>query len=180
MSQTTESDFAGDPPAAPEEASELRQHIPKQASLLPTVAILAALVPTLFALVALIALVQDDDGGSGADTAQGGEGGGDGEAALTFIATEFAFDPVEASALQEVSITLDNQGAIEHNLNILQAGTVISSEDEYSDDLSIGVIDVAAGETASRDFTLEPGNYQIICSIAGHLASGMAGQIVVS
>ena len=38
----------------------------------------------------------------------------------------------------------------------------------------------AAGETNSASFTLEPGEYQVICTIAGHFDAGMRGTVSAS
>ena len=98
----------------------------------------------------------------------------------TVSASEFAFDPSDLSlaAGSEVSVTLDNGGAVEHNFTVLNAGETISAESEFSEDMVLGAVDnTAAGESNSPTLTREPGDYQVICTTPGHFDAGMAGTI---
>ena len=54
---------------------------------------------------------------------------------ITVGANEFAFDPssVAVAAGQDVTVTLNNSGSIEHEWVILTAGTSISSEAEFDE-----------------------------------------------
>lgn len=117
---------------------------------------------------------------------EGGAGGGGGESAsgtsFSIEADNFVFRPdsYQAPADQDVSVELVNVSAIEHNWTVLQEGTTIAEESEYSDDLSITQIVVAANETASDTINLPAGSYQVICTVAGHFAAGMKAQLTVS
>ena len=78
------------------------------------------------------------------------------------------------AAGQDVTVTLKNSGAIEHEWVILGAGTSISSEAKFDQShVLFEVPIVAAGESASGSFNLAANEYQIICSIEGRLAEGM-------
>ena len=130
-------------------------------------------VVTVLALLGValgvIALVGSDGGGGGAT----------GEA--TVSATEFAFDPTDVAltAGSEVSVTLDNAGAVEHNWTVLSEE--IAAESEFSEDLVLAAVDnTAGGESNSASFTLEPGEYQVICTIPGHFDAGMQGTVSAS
>ncbi len=139
-------------------------------------------VVTVLALLGValgvIALVASDGGGGSAAPAAGG-GGATGDA--TVSATEFAFDPADVAltAGSEVSVTLDNAGAVEHNWTVLSEE--IAAESEFSEDLVLAAVDnTAAGESTSASFTLEPGEYQVICTIPGHFDAGMQGTVSAS
>lgn len=130
------------------------------------------------AIVAVVLATGDDDGGGGGSAAPSGP-----TDQLEIIATDFAFDPVDAEifADQEASVTLVNDGAVEHNWTVLEAGTVIAAEDEFDESMvEAAVGDAAAGETAEGGVTLAEGEYQVICTIAGHLDAGMQGTVVAS
>lgn len=138
-------------------------------------------VVTVLALLGValgvIALVASDGGGGSA--APAGGGGATGEA--TVGATEFAFDPTDVAltAGSEVSVTLDNAGAVEHNWTVLSEE--IAAESEFSEDLVLAAVDnTAGGESNSASFTLEAGEYQVICTIPGHFDAGMQGTVSAS
>ena len=101
---------------------------------------------------------------------------------ITVIATEFGFNPsgVNVAAAHDVSITLENPGAVEHEWVVLNAGTNIDSETDFDESqVLFRLSPVAAGETASNSFNLAAGSYQIICSIDRHFAAGMKGTLTV-
>lgn len=139
-------------------------------------------VVTVLALLGValgvIALVASDGGGGSAAPADGG-GGVSGEA--TVSASEFAFDPADVAltAGAEVTVELDNGGAVEHNWTVLSEE--IAAESEFNEDLVVAQVgNTAGGETNSASFTLEPGEYQVICTIAGHFDAGMQGTVSAS
>lgn len=86
---------------------------------------------------------------------------------ITVNATEFSYDPetLEVPADTPVTITLVNQGVIEHDITI--------------DDLDIVVL-AQPGETVSETFTVPAGEYHIHCSIPGHHEAGMMGLLIAS
>ena len=104
----------------------------------------------------------DDNGGG--DTTEA-PAGGDG---IRVEAKEFAFDPtdIEAPADTPFTVELVNVGAIEHNFNVTG----------YEDQL----IETRAGETATGEYTVPAGEYEIYCSIPGHKEAGMVGTLTVS
>lgn len=139
-----------------------------------------ALLGLALAVVALVVAGSDDGGGSSA-ASDGAPSGPVGEAEIS--ATEFAFDPadVELFADEEVSVTLTNDGAVEHNWTVIEQGTTVTSEEEIPDAPKAGeVATIAAGEDGSTTLTLEAGEYQVVCTIAGHFAAGMEGTVVAS
>jgi len=77
----------------------------------------------------------------------------------------FKPDELHLKAGQTVNLTLDNQGAILH-------------------DLTIGELDfalvAAPGTSSSGALTVsEPGRYDFICSVPGHAQAGMTGTLIV-
>lgn len=103
------------------------------------------------------------------------------------------FDPsvLEVPAGQRVKLTLVNDGAVEHDLEI--AG--VPAEDveasggaNHTENLGGGhhhADAVAAhaepGESASVVFTpTQPGEYEFACTLPGHKAAGMEGKLVVT
>jgi plastocyanin len=128
------------------------------------------------AIVAVVLASGDDGGGDGAAPAPSGPSD-----ALSITVTEFAFDPADSEVFadQEASVALVNEGAVEHNWTVLQAGTFIASEDEFDESLvEAEVGDAAAGGSAEGAVTLAEGEYQVICTISGHFDAGMQGTVV--
>lgn len=109
---------------------------------------------------------------------------------ITVEASDFAYDPASITipAGQPVTLTLMNAGAVEHDfvIDTIQVIDVEASEsgpaqhhqmDEADYDLHFFA---RAGESAVLKFTvLEPGTYEIFCSIEGHREAGMIGKLIV-
>ena len=103
---------------------------------------------------------------------------------LEVTMTEFAFAPTALVVPpgEEITLTLANAGAIEHEFAIMQLGiTAVLPYDE--DDLAgtYWQVRVPAGQTQTFTFTApaEPGSYQVICGLPGHAESGMLGTLLV-
>lgn len=82
----------------------------------------------------------------------------------------FAFDPAALSAKvgEEVTVTLDNKGVLEHNFVITEF------------DVHLGPL---AGGTKSAPGTFTPtaaGTYTYFCDVPGHREAGMEGTLTVS
>jgi uncharacterized cupredoxin-like copper-binding protein len=114
--------------------------------------------------------------------------------AATEIAVEamdFAYNPLSITvpAGQPVTLTLNNTGAVEHDFvvdkinvtDVEASDTGPAAHHQMGDapeyDLHFFAV---AGDTAVLKFTaLEPGTYEIFCSIEGHKEAGMIGQLIV-
>ena len=86
---------------------------------------------------------------------------------VTVTASEFKFSPssIQVPAGQKISFTLDNKGAVEHDVTIQAAGFTLLAR---------------AGQTATGDYTFDtPGVFDLICSIPGHKEAGMKGTLTV-
>jgi hypothetical protein len=131
----------------------------------------AITIISIVALVAGIIAVRDDgDGGqavtgSGESAAASSDGGGSSSVSATL--SEYA---IELSAISvpagTVTFTATNAGATQHNLAV--KGTDASTPD------------LLGGEEGTLAVDLEPGTYEIICTIAGHEASGMRETLTVT
>jgi len=95
-------------------------------------------------------------------------GGNGDDRPVTIVAREFAFDParVTVEAGQPVTVILDNEGVLSHNLAIEKIG-----------------VRTRTIQTDSSDrvtFTPEsPGEYRFYCAVAGHREQGMVGTLIV-
>lgn len=83
----------------------------------------------------------------------------------------------------KVAINADNKGALEHNWAIVQAGAslpdTISDPAEVEDLIIFDIGSVLADDTEDARFDAPaPGEYTIICTIAGHYPD-MQGKLVV-
>jgi plastocyanin len=112
----------------------------------------------------------EEHGGEGGGEAAGGAaeegetGGGGTEPVFVAVDIEYEQAP-EALPPGDTTITLENEGSIEHNVVF----------EELGDQL---IVEAAAGESATGDVTLEAGEYTYYCSVPGHRAT-MEGTLTV-
>lgn len=113
----------------------------------------------------------EDEGDEGAN-GQGAEDDGEGipEGALEFVAVDIDYqeapETAEAGEAGEVTIAIDNQGNLLHDVTFEELG------DET-------VVEAEGGETATDTTELEPGTYTYYCSVPGHRDAGMEGTLQV-
>lgn len=104
---------------------------------------------------------------------------------INVIMTDFAYSPktwtVPAGA--EITLKVTNNGAAVHEFAIMKLGTSVIPPFGDKDEGNIywELDDLEAGTTKTVTFTApsEPGTYQVICGLEGHLEKGMAGTLVV-
>ena len=103
---------------------------------------------------------------------------------LNVTATDQGYDAssytVPAGA--EVTVNLTNNGAIVHVFDILKLGEHVTPPYQTTDKEKILWELVARkGETTSGTFTAptEPGEYDIICPVPGHMQMGMVATLIV-
>jgi len=125
------------------------------------------------AAVVILGLGGDSDGGSADPNTP--------SAAITVVGDDFSFAPMQVRGLAgEVEITLDNEGPGVHELVVLEQGVRISARADFDESTSLGKIPLLApGDSASEVFQLDPGDYQIVCLIPGHLEAGMTADLTV-
>ena len=97
-------------------------------------------------------------------TTTAASGGG----AVEISETEYALDPANPSvSAGEVTFEVSNDGSTTHNLEV--EGNGVEEEVE----------DIAPGDSGSLTTELEPGSYEIYCSIGNHKDLGMEGTLTV-
>lgn len=104
---------------------------------------------------------------------------------LNVTATDSGYDSTTYTvpAGGEVTLNLTNNGAIEHEFAILKKGEHVTPPfgDKDEDKIFWELDGVDAGETKSDTFTAptEPGEYDVICGIPGHIELGMVATLIV-
>jgi len=104
---------------------------------------------------------------------------------LNVTTTETGYDSptYTVPAGGEVTLNLTNNGAIEHEFAILLLGQHVDPPFGEKDEGKIfwELDGVASGETKSGTFTAptEPGEYDVICGIPGHIEMGMTATLIV-
>ena len=106
------------------------------------------------------------------------------KATLNVTATNQGYDSSTYSvpAGAEITVNFTNNGAVEHVFTILKQGEHITPPYQTKDDDKVMWYIVAPpGETKSGIFTApaEPGEYDIICPVPGHIELGMKATLVV-
>ncbi|MFK8024389.1 MAG: multicopper oxidase domain-containing protein [Ilumatobacter sp.] len=131
-------------------------------SLLGTALLGAGVVVILLMLVGLLALAFTalfrDGGSSDGDVISSD---------LDISLSEFAIEGELTAPAGNVTLNVVNGGAIEHNLAVRELGVSTPNL------MSRGVDALALGE-------LEPGTYELYCSIAGHDTSGMVADLTIT
>lgn len=104
---------------------------------------------------------------------------------LSFTMTDFAFAPTEfvVPAGKEITLHVTDDGTMEHDLIIMNYGTDAGDMFDEADQINVfWEIDLQPGNSETVVFTApeQPGTYQIICGMPGHLQSGMIGNLIVT
>jgi FtsP/CotA-like multicopper oxidase with cupredoxin domain len=118
-------------------------------------------------VVAVVAMALAGRAISDAKDAGGTATAGPAAATATVTLSEFKIDPAEITVAAGGSIDVMNMGNAAHNLTVV--------------DQDLATPDINAGESATLALgDLEPGDYTVICSIAGHEAAGMKASLTVT
>ena len=102
---------------------------------------------------------------------------------ISVTTTDFHFNPQNwtVPAGETITVTLVNNGTLEHEWVLLKQGE--SATAPFNDDDEAKVlweIEAKAGETTTGTFTAPAaGNYEVVCGVVGHLEQGMAGSLLV-
>src|SRR5688500_7504207 len=104
---------------------------------------------------------------------------------IRFTMTDFAFTPNEFTipAGEEITIRATHNGTVEHNFILMKSAT--DAGDMYDEEDKGNIffdVDLQPGESKTVTFTApeQPGTYQVICGMVGHLQSGMIGKLIVT
>lgn len=123
----------------------------------------------------------------------GGSGGDDSQSGTTelnvSIEDEFNFDPntLTAKAGDEVALTFENTGTLEHAFVLLKEGVDLDhalgeDEEELHEELLLEIHEIPSGESATETFTVpsEPGDYIFLCTVPGHAEAGLVGTLTLT
>jgi len=103
---------------------------------------------------------------------------------LIVALNDFSITPNQLSvpAGSEIQIRVANKGTVEHNFYIMHYGVDVG---DVFDDKDIAntywEVDVQPNDSLDLSFTApaQPGIYQIVCGLPGHLQAGMVGTLEV-
>lgn len=122
----------------------------------------------LVSLTALLMLVasgcgNDDESPGRTVTVEAGK-------AATVVADEYSFDPetIVLTGGGKLTLELDNQGTLAHNVRVFDGGKDIGGTPTF-----------AGGEPRSGTVTVQPGEYEILCTVGDHADLGMKGKLEV-
>lgn len=97
---------------------------------------------------------------------------------------DFAITPDQLAvpAGSEIQIRIANRGVVVHNFYIMKYGVDVGTE--FNEDDILGAYweaEIQPDDTATFNFTSpdQPGVYQIVCGVPGHLQAGMVGTLEV-
>jgi uncharacterized cupredoxin-like copper-binding protein len=111
---------------------------------------------------------------------------------VTLQAAEFRFEPssVEVTAGQQVTVTMQNMGTVEHDFVIQEIPVEQSAAESESatpghtmDEMEVEPavhMGAMAGMSASVSFVpTKPGTFEFFCAVPGHKEAGMVGTLIV-
>ena len=98
--------------------------------------------------------------------------------------TDFAFTPNQFTvpADHEITLQVTHDGLVTHDFIIMKYGTEVGEHFNAEDQPNIyWKIEVQPGISDTFTFTApdQPGTYQIVCGMAGHVEAGMVGSLKV-
>jgi uncharacterized cupredoxin-like copper-binding protein len=111
-------------------------------------------------------------------------GAGGPTAKINVEMTDFAFTPnhFTVPAGEEISVNISHHGVVIHEFIIMKAGTDAGDKFDEADLPNVYLV-VEVPPDHAHNFTFiapaQPGDYQIVCGIAGHLQAGMLGTLTV-
>jgi plastocyanin len=108
----------------------------------------------------------DDEAGNGGGRAVSVKAGGE----ARVVGREYSFEPskIVVVGAGEVTLTLDNEGSLAHNLKVFEG------EDELG-----GTPTFQGGQVRSGRVRLESGSYRMVCTVGNHEQLGMVGTLEV-
>ena len=122
------------------------------------------LLPLTALLLIVVAGCGDDDDTAGRTvTVKSGK-------EVTVVAKEYSFAPdtIVVTGGGKLTVELDNQGTLAHNLRVFDGGTDIGGTPTF-----------AGGEPRTGTVEVEPGEYEILCTVGDHADLGMKGKLEV-
>ncbi len=108
------------------------------------------------------------------------------------LADEFSFDPnaITVKAGETITVTFENTGSVDHNLNFLKPDAELDhlmeeieegAEEHVHEELLTDMHSIEPDHTEVVTFTApsEPGEYHFICIQPGHAEAGLVGTFTV-
>ena len=95
---------------------------------------------------------------------------------------KFTPDTFTVPAGKEITLRVNNAGAVPHEFVIMKKGIEVSAPFNDDDEGNIyWEVELAIGESQTKTFTApsEPGEYQVSCGTPGHHEAGMIGKLIV-
>src|SRR5258708_1556162 len=105
---------------------------------------------------------------------------------LDVTLTDFAFTPNSfiVPAGQSIAFTAANNGATVHSFMIMKKGVQLQGHFADTDRANVfwGTDQILPGQTINATFVApsDPGEYQIVCAVSGHLEAGMLATLIVT
>ena len=98
--------------------------------------------------------------------------------------TDFAFTPNHFTVPtgEEITVNIAHHGIVVHEFIIMNPGTTAGDKFDEEDLPNVHtIVEVPPGHSQTFTFVVpsEPGEYQIVCGIAGHIESGMTATLSV-
>ena len=113
-----------------------------------------------------------------------GGGGSKASTKIDVTMTDFQFQPntFTVPAGQEITLNASNSGGVVHSFVIMNKGK--SAGTEFTDEDRPNVYwqtEIQPGGSTDTTFTApsQPGDYEIVCHVPGHLQAGMVGKLTV-
>ena len=99
--------------------------------------------------------------------------------------TDFAFTPNQYTvpAGQEITLQITHDGLVKHEFIIMKYGTEVGEHFNDEDRPNIyWQVEVQAGESKTLTFHApdQPGTYEVVCGMSGHVEAGMVGKLEVT
>lgn len=97
---------------------------------------------------------------------------------------DFKFEPdsFTVPAGQEITLNAENTGNVVHSFVILQKDKSVGTEFNEEDQINVyWETEIPAGGTKDTSFIApsDPGEYEIVCHVPGHVQAGMVGKLTV-
>jgi len=89
---------------------------------------------------------------------------------VAVVGDEYSFDPetIVLTGGGELTVELDNQGVLAHNLRVFDGATDVGGTPTF-----------VGGDPRPGTVKLEPGEYELICTVGDHADLGMRGKLQV-
>lgn len=114
-----------------------------------------------------------------------GGGGNKASTSINVTMTDFQFTPntFTVPAGQQINFTATNNGGVQHSFVIMKQGTQVNGSFSDKDQANVYWEQTAipVGQTIQATFTApsDPGEYQVVCAVPGHIEAGMVAKLNV-